>query len=217
MSRHARPGRSDRRSVPVLALVVAGSALFALPAAVALSPARVDQRDVVPLAGLSRPAAYTATAAVEETQPPRAVPQRVVIEALGIDAAVEHVGLTRNGALAPPSDPSRVGWYTQSSPPGELGPAVFVGHVDSREGPAIFARLGELDAGDVVTVESGDGSTISYVVSSVSRYPKESFPTETVYGGSPEPSLRLITCAGPYQRGMGYADNVVVSARTGDG
>jgi sortase (surface protein transpeptidase) len=136
----------------------------------------------------------------------------LVIDAIGLDAAIEPVGLADDGSLAPPESASRVGWFSQSSRPGELGPAVFVGHLDSLDGPAVFARLRDLVVGDLVRVGRADGSSASYVVSAVDRYPRESFPTEAVYGATPESSLRLITCGGPFERGTGYAHNVVVAA-----
>jgi hypothetical protein len=211
MARHARP----RRTGPVLALL-AGSALFALPGAAALSSGRDADPGLGQLSGITR-AASSAAQPVADVPPPRAEPQRLVIDAVGIKADVEFVGLAADGSLAPPVNVARTGWFAQSSRPGELGPSVFVGHLDSVDGPAVFARLGELKVGDVVKVEAVDGSSVSYVVSSVDRYPKESFPSEAVYGGTPEPSLRLITCGGPYQRGTGYSDNVVVTARAEGG
>jgi sortase (surface protein transpeptidase) len=125
--------------------------------------------------------------------------------------------LADDGSLAPPESASRVGWFSQSSRPGELGPVVFVGHLDSLDGPAVFAHLQDLVIGDVVRVGEADGSSASYVVSAVDLYPRESFPTEAVYGATPESSLRLITCGGPFERGTGYADNVVVAAAPVEG
>jgi hypothetical protein len=62
------------------------------------------------------------------------------------------------------------------------GPAVIVGHVDSRRGPAVFHRLGELEAGDEVVVRRADGSQVRFVVQRLERWPKDAFPTEAVYG-----------------------------------
>ncbi|HEY9377515.1 MAG TPA: sortase, partial [Jiangellaceae bacterium] len=119
-----------------------------------------------------------------------------------------------DGSLALPTDVARVGWYTSSRPPGDKGPAVMVGHVDSVDGPAVFARLSRIQVGDVVTVENRGGSTpVSFAVWAVTRYPKESFPTQAVYGPTPDAELRLITCGGTYDRDSGYSDNVVVLAR----
>lgn len=197
----------------MLALVAAGSAVLALPGAVALSPPPAAEPDNLPIVDIAR----TSSSAVDESvvtdsSPSRALPRRLVIDAIGLDAVIEPVELADDGSLAPPESASRVGWFSQSSRPGELGPAVFVGHLDSRDGPAVFARLRDLVVGDIVRVGGADGSSASYVVSAVDRYPRESFPTEAVYGTTPESSLRLITCGGPFERGTGYADNVVVAA-----
>jgi Sortase domain len=148
------------------------------------------------------------------TSPERVGPGRIVIETVGVSAEVETVGLATDGTLALPTDTDTVGWFTGSSRPGEIGPAVMVGHVDSLDGLAVFGRLAGLNAGDLVTVDNADGTTVSFVVSSVTRYPKESFPSDAVYGPTPDAELRLITCGGRYDWDTGYADNVVVLART---
>jgi len=213
VARHARPGRQHRLSGPVLGLLASGAAaLLALPAAAALSSLPAPSPGDVSLPGVARPVSVTDVSDGAEDSIPPSTPRRLVIDALGLDADVETVNLAGDGTLATPRDVLHVGWYAQSSLPGELGPAVIVGHVDSADGPAVFARLGELETGDSVTVVGADGSSISYTVSSVTRHPKESFPIEAVYGGSPEASLRLITCGGPFERGTGYTANVVVAA-----
>ena len=45
-------------------------------------------------------------------------------------------------------------------------------------------------------------------------YPKDQFPTAAVYGPTPVPELRLITCTGEFDRAAhSYLDNLVVTAR----
>ncbi len=98
--------------------------------------------------------------------------------------------------------------------PGRLGPAVIAGHVDSRSGPAVFYRLRELRPGDLVVVERADGTRLRFLVERVDRFPKAGFPTAAVFGPVPSAALRLITCAGDFDRASGhYLDNLVVSAR----
>jgi hypothetical protein len=43
---------------------------------------------------------------------------------------------------------------------------------------------------------------------------KRRFPTEAVYGPSSNPVLVLVTCGGPFKKGRGYRDNVLVYARS---
>jgi hypothetical protein len=139
-------------------------------------------------------------------------PSRIVIEAIDVVADVEQVGLAVDGTLALPTDPARAGWFTGSSLPGESGPAVLVGHLDSDDSAAVFARVYQLEVGNHVTVQSPGGPTRTFTVTKVTWHAKESFPSEAVYGPTPDPQLRLITCGGKYDHDTGYSDNVVVFA-----
>ncbi|HEX2499157.1 MAG TPA: sortase, partial [Actinomycetes bacterium] len=65
---------------------------------------------------------------------------------------------------------------------------------------------------DRVVVARSDGVVARFRVESVRAFPRADFPTAEVYGATPEPVLRLITCGGVYDRGNGYRDNVVVFA-----
>jgi sortase (surface protein transpeptidase) len=91
---------------------------------------------------------------------------------------------------------------------------VVVGHVDSQDGPAVFYRLGELQPGDTIDIALDDGtSTVTYTVDRTERFPKDAFPTLQVYGLTPGPELRLITCDGEFDASTGhYVDNLVVYA-----
>jgi hypothetical protein len=88
-----------------------------------------------------------------------------------------------------PADFAVVGWYVHAPTPGELGPAVLAGHVDSRRGPAVFFRLATLRPADRVMVGREDGRTAVFTVDRVARYPKPRFPTAEVYGDLPYPGL----------------------------
>ncbi len=124
------------------------------------------------------------------------------------------LALDDKGELEAPKDFQRAGWYSAGPTPGEFGPSVIAAHVDSHLGPAVFYRLGALKKGAKVMVERQDGSTATFVVDRVERYPKAQFPTSEVYadtGGRAE--LRLITCGGDIDRQSGhYVDNVVAYA-----
>lgn len=186
--------------------------LLAVPAAGALTTDTTSDR--VESAGGTRLAEPRAPAEVPGPEPTESVePARIRIEAIGVSADVEAVRLATDGTLGIPTDVATVGWFVGGSRPGEMGPAVMVGHLDSVDGPAVFARLSELRAGDLVTVEDGEGSALTFTVSAVTRHPKQSFPTQAVYGPTPDAELHLITCGGRYSRDDGYTDNVVVTAK----
>jgi sortase (surface protein transpeptidase) len=139
-------------------------------------------------------------------------PLSIEIPAIGVDAPLVPVGLRADRTMAvPPVD--QAGWYEPGPRPGEAGPAVIVGHVDSRRGPAVFFRLRELRPGDRIQVGLDGGATRSFLVERVERRPKEELPVGRIWNHADRPVLRLITCGGSFDRGTGhYRDNVIVYA-----
>jgi sortase (surface protein transpeptidase) len=205
------PHREPRRPVlPLVRGLLAGTAVLA--AAVALlspgapAPAAAG---VPPVATV--PAPVVAQAGTEETP---AAPVRVRVPAIGVDSELLRLGTDASGVLVPPADFARAGWFAGGAVPGDVGPAVVAGHVDSVDGPAVFSRLRDLVPGDEVLVDRADGTTVRFAVTGVGRYPKDDFPTEGVYGPTPRAELRLVTCGGDFDRSRrSYEDNVVVFAR----
>jgi hypothetical protein len=131
----------------------------------------------------------------------RSVPVSLRIPAIGVTARVIPLGLTAGGGVAVPplSAPFVTSWYDRGSAPGEDGPAVLLGHVDAAAvGPAVFYKLGDLVPGDLVYVTRRDRRTAVFRVTAVALYPEQRFPTKQVYGFTPNPTLRLITCGGDY-------------------
>ncbi|MEV4389067.1 class F sortase, partial [Micromonospora sp. NPDC049580] len=143
---------------------------------------------------------------------PQGPPTRVRVPRIGVDSALTVLGLDRAGVLVPPTEFDTAGWYGGGPAPGDTGPAVLAGHLDSRSGPAVFARLDELRPGDRVQVWRG-GRWLSFRVTGSLRTRKDRFPTAAVYGPTPGAELRLVTCGGDFDRRRGhYRDNVVVFA-----
>ncbi|SCL41754.1 Sortase family protein [Micromonospora pallida] len=142
-------------------------------------------------------------------------PVELEIQALDLRAPVHHVGLAADGTIGVP-DAKRAqeaAWYDQGPTPGQYGPAVIVGHVDTTNGPAVFHDLKRLRAGDRIEVDRADRSVAVFEVNAVERFGKERLPVDEVFGDFSRPNLRLITCGGRWVGGAtGYADNVVVFA-----
>lgn len=142
-----------------------------------------------------------------------APPVRIGIPDLGLTRRLIGLRKELSGELGVPSDPQQVGWYSQGPAPGDDGPAVLVGHVDSSRGPGVFAQLHTLRKGAQIRVRRADGSLVVFAVTDVQRHAKRDFPTELVYGGDGRSSLRLITCGGAFDRRAGrYLSNVIVFA-----
>lgn len=118
-----------------------------------------------------------------------------------------------DGRIAAPDEWDEAGWFADGVQPGQRGPAVIAGHVDSKAGPAVFFRLADLGVGDEVLVDRADGSRLRFTVTARAQYPKDEFPVDMVYGPEPEPALRLVTCGGSFDGEVSsYRDNIVVFA-----
>ncbi|UGT56394.1 class F sortase [Nocardia asteroides] len=143
----------------------------------------------------------------------RSAPVRLEIPRIGLDTSPGRSGTTASGSLAAPDDFARATWFEPGASPGEAGPAVILGHVDSTSGPAVFFRLGELSAGDEVRVTRADGRTARFVVDRTESVDKTQFPTDRVFADDGTARLRLITCGGTFDPAHGrYLANVIVYA-----
>ncbi len=142
-----------------------------------------------------------------------AEPVRLRIPEAGVDTALERVGLTTDGWVEAPHRWDTAGWYRDGLRPGQSGPAVIVGHIDSKVGPAVFHRLPRLRLGAAVYIDRKDGTTITFRVSGRRQVPKNAFPAAEVYADTLEASLVLLTCSGVFDPATGhYRDNTIVTA-----
>jgi sortase (surface protein transpeptidase) len=139
-------------------------------------------------------------------------PSTLSIPRIGVKAAIVGVGRKANGAMQTPG-PGQVGWYRNGPWPGDPGPAVLVGHVDTRTGPDVFYRLRDLRPGDEILVGRADGTTARFLVGRLERHPKTALPTSRIWTRANRPLLRLITCAGSWDHATGhYRDNLILYA-----
>jgi LPXTG-site transpeptidase (sortase) family protein len=142
-----------------------------------------------------------------------AVPTRVLIPSISVDAPLEMLARDGRGVLQPPAEWADAGWYAKGVVPGDTGAAVIAGHLDTTKRAAVFVDLRQLRAGDSVQVRMSDGRTLRFTVTAERVVQKALFPTSAVYGATPDAELRLITCSEPFDEVHGiYADNLVVFA-----
>jgi Sortase domain len=155
-----------------------------------------------PIAAISRP---------QDAEVP--LPVELTIPAIGVQTRLVHLGVTAAGTLQVPSSTAVAGWFTGGPRPGAIGPAVIAGHIDSHVGPGIFFHLSQLLPGDQVYVRRADGSLALFRITTVRTYAKDQFPTQAVYGPTPDAELRLITCGGIFDPKLGsYLSNTVAYA-----
>ena len=145
---------------------------------------------------------------------PAATPYKLRIPAVDITAPFETpLDLTDEGGVVVPEAFDAVGWYKYSPTPGELGPSVVLGHVDSNTGPAIFWNLKNLKVGEEIYIDREDGTTATFSVTKLENHTQGSFPTSKVYSDIDHAGLRLITCSGLYNyRTLRYSHNLIVYA-----
>lgn len=138
-------------------------------------------------------------------------PSRLRIPAINVDAPVIATGILDNGEMDVPNDFVSTGWFENGYVPGEPGNSVIAGHVDSKDGPAVFYDIGKLEIGDEVLVTSDEGQDLTFVVERVEIYPVDDSPLREIFGFSNGSRLNLITCTGEYNKeGLFYEDRLVV-------
>jgi sortase (surface protein transpeptidase) len=155
--------------------------------------------------------AYVVKPGDDETTAPR--PVTVRIPAIAVDNVVTQTAVDKTGVLVPPDRADVLGWFAAGVAPGDAGPAVIAGHVDSKTGPGVFFHLADLKPGDEVFVDRADGSAVKFLVDRTYSVDKAAFPTDLVYGPTPASELRLVTCGGTFDHAASsYRDNVIVEA-----
>lgn len=204
----ALPGR--RRGWTLVAVVAAMAAvmLAAMAAGLGDGPSAAEPTRTV------RTHAAAPSPAPAEAGPvtlPRSVPLRLQIPAIDVDSDLMDLELQQDGTLEVPPGAFPAGWFKGAPTPGELGPAIVVGHVRF-ETPGVFARLSELRRDDEINVARKDGSTAVFAVTRVEHFAKSAFPTNEVYGNIDHAGLRLITCGGLDASTNKFDENVVVFA-----
>ncbi|MBW3663728.1 MAG: class F sortase [Actinobacteria bacterium] len=206
--------------MPVAVPTEAPDVVAAAAAPTSVVPVPADPRGASWLGGgaVLDPRAPIAPLAPDPLTLTRSVPTRVRIPAIAVDSALVGLGLQDDGSMEVPPGAFPAGWYTGAPTPGELGPAIFAGHVDHGGSAGVFARLHDLQPGDAVEVTRQDGTTVVFRVTRVEQHSKDAFPTAAVYGDIDHAGLRLITCGGPFDRRVrSYEDNIVVFAELDPG
>jgi predicted small lipoprotein YifL len=142
-------------------------------------------------------------------------PTRVRVPKIGADSSLISIALDSSGNIAVPSanKPMQAAWYRLSPVPGDVGPAIILGHVDGNKQEGVFFNLKKLVAGDQILVDRSDGKEVKFVVDHETEVPKDDFPQDAVFGNTTKPQLRLITCGGVFDHAAhSYKDNIVVYA-----
>ncbi|RDG33038.1 class F sortase [Streptomyces corynorhini] len=141
-------------------------------------------------------------------------PAKVDIPSVGITSSLMVLGLNADGTVeVPPAEKGMTaGWYAGGPVPGEAGPAVIIGHNDTRFGKAVFHDLKKIAKGAAITVTNTAGADAHFTVTGTESVGKNAFPTEKVYGATKDHALRLITCDGGFDAQGHPVNNLIVYA-----
>lgn len=130
------------------------------------------------------------------------LPRLIKIAKLGVNARIKQTGLNSIGNIDAPANIHDASWYNGSVLPGtEGGVSLLLGHISGWTAPGVFNKLERLQVGDRVEIEKGDGSTLDYEITQTKKLPIQQINmTELLRGDNKENSLRLMTCAGSFNR-----------------
>jgi len=193
-------------------------AAAAAPATTLAAPAH--PRPTPPPAPAVSPSAAHAAAPAKPAEPavegpilPASIPVRLQVPDIGINTVLVPLGQAPDGTMdvpgGQPGDPG--GWYKYSPTPGQLGPAVILGHVNNLASPeGLFYRLHEMKQGQRFSVTRADHSVAVFEVDKLAEVKKATFPTLAVYGNTNRAEIRLITCGGFDQATGEWTENTIV-------
>ncbi|MGW1294411.1 class F sortase [Streptomyces sp. NPDC002533] len=209
-----RTPRRFRRTAAALLTAVAACVALAGCSSAEPSAATAATPSSAPSASASaRDEAGSASSAPPRTgEPARSAPKEVSIPSIGVRSTLMELGLNADGTVeVPPAEKGMTaGWYRGGSVPGAPGPAVLIGHNDTRFGRAVFHDLKNIREGAEVLVRDGAGKTLRFTVTGKEAVSKKAFPTEKVYGPTKGSTLRLITCDGEFDAEGHPVDNLIV-------
>lgn len=133
------------------------------------------------------------------------------IPAIEVDAIIEYVGLTTNGAMDVPKNNLNVAWFNLGSLPGAEGSAVIAGHLDGKNGQkAVFYNLKKLKKGDEVFIEDDQKKIITFIVREIKIYDSEISASE-IFNSDQGQHLNLITCTGNWSKSQNkYTQRLIV-------
>ena len=130
------------------------------------------------------------------------IPVRLKIPRINVDATIESVGLTPQGAVGVPKGSSNTSWYNLGPRPGERGNAVITGHygIWKNGKPTVFNNLLKLRQGDKIYVKDLKGATLTFVVREVRKYDPNADASDVFISSDGKAHLNLITCDGAWNK-----------------
>ncbi len=123
----------------------------------------------------------------------------IEIPIINVNAIIESVGLTPEGAVGVPKGPRESAWFNLGAYPGEAGNAIIVGHSGWKNGmPAVFDELHKLLTGDAIYIQDNDGTSMTFRVREIKIYNQYEDASHVFISNDGKSHLNLITCTGAW-------------------
>jgi LPXTG-site transpeptidase (sortase) family protein len=135
------------------------------------------------------------------------------IPTINVDALIESMGVTSDGAMEAPSGAQDVGWYAFGPLPGDKGTAVIDGHYGHWKNgdKSVFNDLNKLIPGDKIYVEDENGVINTFVVRELRTYNPEADASNVFASNDGKSHLNIIACAGIWNEAQKtYSNRLVV-------
>jgi len=151
-------------------------------------------------------------AAPQDSQIKSVLPSRIKIPMIGVDALIEHTGLTPQGAMDVPDNPYNAAWFNRGPVPGGSGSAVISGHYGWKNNiPAVFDNLYKLKIGDEIYIENESGLITTFIVRDLRTYDQKDDASDVFGSSDGRAHLNLVTCKGVWDKiKKSYSQRLVV-------
>ena len=142
-------------------------------------------------------------------------PARLRIPKIGVDTAIEQLGVVPGGNMQSPAKTKNAGWYKFGPQPGNNGSAVIAGHFGSGSyrGKSVFDDLHMLSKGDEIFTEDEAGRVAAFTVQGSQIYAKDEIVPRVFISSDRKAHLNLVTCQGKWKGAeQTYENRLVVFA-----
>lgn len=161
---------------------------------------------------VSDPVPYVAKSPKTNSLSSAALPARLTIPSIKLDAVVAYAGLRSDGTMDISDNPDQVAWYEFGTRPGNEGSAVIAGHYGwTGLHGSVFNDLHLLKKGDKVSVIDKYDKLVTFVVTKTEKYDPSADATAIFRSSDGKAHLNLITCDGDWVPDKNsYSDRLVV-------
>ncbi len=217
MIRHSRQSNSPRRQLSwrQYSIYLAILALIVLSGYVGadtwLTNRRVEAQNTIPASSEKKSETHQEQEGKDETPPAENSlatyrvaaqnPRALYIDKLGVAAKIKPMGVNSDGSMQAPLNVYDAGWYNASAVPSRAGAVMIDGHVSGPTRGGLFVDLGKLAQGDMIVIETGDGTRYNYKVTGKETVDRDKVDMQKFalpYGNATK-GANLITCAGKWQ------------------